>query len=137
VNNTRIQGIRPPAGERHVTFNETVEVRCIEQPLETHQMQPSLHAQRVELALRAAPIVTPQQPVRVEIEPATEQERTAFQKVCGVAAAACFAGAFVSIGLIFAIGALAFAVMAGCVVLAMAFESGARLANNDQSYIGP
>ena len=54
--------IRPQnAAERHVQFSEFVEVRYIT-PTETEEIQPTLHAQRLEYAMKNRPCVeTPEQ----------------------------------------------------------------------------
>jgi hypothetical protein len=59
-----VTSIRPQsAAERHVQFSEFVEVRYIE-PTETAPVQPSLHAQRLEYAMKNRPCVKTQEQLR-------------------------------------------------------------------------
>ncbi len=125
----------------HVRFNEQVEVRSfdIERPsLGTSDIQPSLHAQRLERSLRAVPAQSIQQPQVVLTEQAQQEQpqRTKFQKFCGIAAISCFAAALASISLFFIIGPVAVAAVAGFAILSVAFEGASGIKPNNV-YYGP
>lgn len=82
--------------ERHVAFAQKVEVRHIqpETPSESTVIQPSLHAQRLERALRTQQ-VAPARPrvIEQEVTPNTKECAPKFKKAAYLAA--CICGAFI------------------------------------------